>query len=75
MWVPKKGRKSTVQHFLGDLLDVLCAEAELLQQGGGGAGVAEFIVDADTAEPGGALLAEQSGDGFAQTADDAVPHR
>ena len=51
---------------------MLCAEAELLQQGGGGAGVAEFIVDADAAELGGALFAQQRSHSLAQAADDAV---
>ena len=36
-------------HLLGDLHDMLRAQAELLEQVGGGAGVSELVVDADAA--------------------------
>ena len=52
--------------------NVFRAEAELLQQSRGRAGVTEHIIDADAADGGGQLLAEQAAHGLAQTADDGV---
>ena len=51
---------------------MLRAQAELLQQSRGGAGMAELVVDTDTNHLGGQLLAEQAADRLAQTADDGV---
>ena len=51
---------------------MLRAQAELLEQVGGGAGVSELVVDADAAHQGGALLAEQGAHRLTQAADDGV---
>ena len=58
--------------LVGDLDDVLLAQAELLQQVIGGAGEAVDVVDTDAADGGGALLGQAGADSLAQTADDGV---
>ena len=54
--------------FLRDFYNVLRAQAELLQQLGRGAGMAELVVDADAANGSGALFAEQAANRLTQTA-------
>ena len=56
--------------LVGDLDDVLLAQAELLEQVVCGAGEAEDIVDTDAADGGGALLGQAGADSLAQAADD-----
>ena len=51
---------------------MLGGQAELLEEGRGGAGVAELVIDADPAHRGGTLLTEQGGDRLPQAADDRV---
>ena len=51
---------------------MLRGQAELLEQGSGGAGVAELVVDADAAHGGGQLLAQNAAHGLAQAAQDVV---
>ena len=58
--------------LVGDLDDVLLAQAELLQQVVCGAGEAEDVVDADAADGGGALLGQAGADSLAQAADDGM---
>ena len=61
-----------LHELLRDLGDVLRAQAELLQQVGGWAGVAELVVHADALDGHGALLCQAGANGLAQTADDGV---
>ena len=60
------------QEVLGDLDDVLSAQAVVLQQFSSGAGAAELIVHADTLDGSGQLFAQQGADSLTQTADDRV---
>ena len=60
------------QHILGLCHNVFGAEAKLLQQRSGRAGVTEHVVDTDALDRRGQLFAEQGADRFTQTADDVV---
>ena len=60
------------QQRLGLGYDIVGAEAEGLQQGTGGAGVAEFIIDAHPLHGHGVLFAEAAAHSLAQAADDVV---
>ena len=51
---------------------MVCAQAELLQQSNGGAGMAVLVVDADAAHRCGQLFRQQAANSLAQTADDGV---
>ena len=61
-----------LSEFLGDLDDVACAQAELLQNLDSGAGVAELVVDTDTLDGNRIVLAQAAADSLAQAADDLV---
>ena len=61
-----------LNEILGNLDDVIRAEAELAQHFPRRAGMAEFVVHADAAHRRRALLRQHRRDGLAQTADDAV---
>ena len=61
-----------LQHLVGRLADGGGIEAVQLQQIPGRAGAAELVLHTNAADRGGALLAQDSADGLAQTADDAV---
>ena len=57
---------------MGSLADGGCVQTELLQQVPCGAGAAEHVLHAHAAHGGGLLLAQDSADGLAQTADNVV---
>ena len=54
--------------FLGNLDNVLCTQAKLLQQLCCGAGVTELVVNTDTLDRSGLLLSQDSRNRFAQAA-------